>query len=362
MPDPLPDPPCLSAVVPGNSAASTPETNKNSSAGDSREPKPDPVLTPASAVFSQQHGEASDHLNASTMADDASSSTNNAESLGKNQEAAAETMTPKTDATPGTMSTTEAAPKKVVCKKHASKSKDKSKKKKKKAAESSSSDSDSDDDDESSTSDSSSSDSDSSDSDSSDSSDSDSRKKSKKKKKAKAKARAKKSKQKKKARKEESSSSEDDSDSEDESSYDDEKAKKAKLKAKKKAKKAKKLADAETENDGDEDAAETQTTRGTQRTRGGLRYRQRKLRQAGYIDPKLIAEQNAQLIQQQQRALQKAKAKKQKRASKVAYKRIDQCRSLPCFILFTTRLTTYFCAQLLMSFLQCGITLCTTIN
>ncbi|KMU91149.1 hypothetical protein CIHG_08898 [Coccidioides immitis H538.4] len=201
----------------------------------------------------------------------------NADGLEKKQEAGAETMTPKTDATPASLSTADNDSKKPLCKKHGVVHQIKSEKSKmkKKAADSSSSESESDDDSSSETSSSSSS-SDTSESDSDDSSDYDSHKKSKRKKKKRAKERSKKLKSKKKARKIETSSSEDDS--------------------------------------------------GLQ-LRGGMRPR-RKLRQTGYVDNKLLAEQTAQqaaLLQQQQRALQKAsKSKKQKRASKVAYKRIDQ--------------------------------------
>ncbi|EEP81400.1 conserved hypothetical protein [Uncinocarpus reesii 1704] len=326
MPDPQPASSPSNAPV--HSSSDKPGPNKGSSTGDSRDSGPDPVLTPSTASFTPSP-QPDSHLNTPNMPDEKSgSSGNNADGLEKKQEAGTETMTPKTDATPASLSTTDNAPKKSICKKHAAVhgSKSEKSKKKKKAVESSTSDSDSDDD--SSESSSSSSSSDSSDSDSEDSSDYDSHKKCKKKKKKRAKERAKKLKQKKKARKDETSTSEDDSDSDEDVSSEDEKAKKAKLRAKRKARKAKRLQEAETEDDGDVDAAETQI-RGTQRARGGLRgARGRKLKQAGYIDNKLLAEQTAQqaaLLQQQQRALQKAaRAKKQKRASKVAFKRIDQ--------------------------------------
>ncbi|WEW57032.1 hypothetical protein PRK78_002491 [Emydomyces testavorans] len=322
---------------PQRSSSDKPEGNNASSTSDSRDSGPDTVLTPSTASLSpspQPNGKVRGHSNTRNMPDENSgSSTNNADALEKKQEAGPATMTSKAEGTPSPLSTTENAPKKAICKKHGvahgCKS-EKSKKKKKKAADSSSSDSDTEDELSSTSLDSSSS-SDTSDSDSEDSSDYDSHKKSKKKKKKKAKQRAKKLKQKKKARKEETSASEDDTDSDEDDSSEDEKAKKAKRKARKKAKKVKKLQEAETEDDDEPDAGESHI-RGNQRTRGGLQLRsgirQRKLKQAGYIDNKLLAEQTAQqaaLLQQQQRALQKAaKAKKQKRASKVAYKRIDQ--------------------------------------
>ncbi|KAI2082552.1 guanine nucleotide exchange protein for ADP-robosylation factor [Ophidiomyces ophidiicola] len=339
MPDPAIDaaaaplPPALSTAASSSSSSSEP-------ASDSRDSTAGPLLTPFTASPPPSHHPNSDtaeHLHPSAMPDETTaSSTGNADGLEKKQEAGAETLTPKTEPTPCTLSGTENAPKKALCKKHnvvhGQKADKSSKKKKKKAAESSSSDSDSAADSSSSPSSSSSS-SDSSDSDSEDSSDYDAHKKSKKKKKKKrAKERARKLKQKKKAKKEESSTTETDSDSDDnDASSDDEKAKKARLRAKKKARKAKKLQEAETEDDGEADDGETQTRANRAKAALQLRssMRRAKLKQSGYIDKTLLAEQTAQqaaLLQQQQRALQKAaaKAKKQKRASKVAYKRIDQ--------------------------------------
>nr|KMM70876.1 hypothetical protein CPAG_07185 [Coccidioides posadasii RMSCC 3488] len=330
MPNPHPDP--------SLSSFDEPASNKNSSAGESRDSGPDPVLTPStvsSAPSSQPNGEVNGHLSQPNMPDEnASSPAANADGLEKKQEAGAESMTPKTDATPASLSTADNDSKKPLCKKHGVVHEIKSEKSKmkKKAADSSSSESESDDDSSSEASSSSSS-SDTSESDSDDSSDYDSHKKSKRKKKKKrAKERSKKLKSKKKARKIETSSSEDDSDSDEDVSSEDEKSKKSKARAKKKARKAKKLQEEETEDGGEVDEPETHS-RGAQRGRGGLQFRggmrpRRKLRQTGYVDNKLLAEQTAQqaaLLQQQQRALQKAsKSKKQKRASKVAYKRIDQ--------------------------------------
>jgi hypothetical protein len=235
----------------------------------------------------------------------------------------------------------EAAAKKA-CKKHTSvnctkpKPKKKKKKQKKRVEEAlSSSDDDTSDEEDEEESESSSSSSDSSDSDSSDSSDSDAKRKAKKKKK-KAKQRAKQLKEKKKkklarARKAAASTTEeDDSDSSDDdsSSADDEKAKRKQKKAKGK-RKSKKNQNSTEEDEGDGDTNEDEI-RAARRKLISLQLKNasnnsarmaRRRRVPGYV-PADGAPPVDPLNSQH-----KTKAKKSKRASKVAFKRVDQCES-----------------------------------
>jgi hypothetical protein len=233
----------------------------------------------------------------------------------------------------------EAAAKKA-CKKHISvnrakpKPKTKKKKQKKQRVEesSSSSDDESSDEEDEEESESSSSSSDSSDSESDDSSDSDAKKKAKKKKK-KAKKRAKQLKEKKKkklarARKAAASTEEDDdseSSDDDSTSAEDEKAKRKQKKAKGKRKSKKNQTSTE-EDEGDGDTNEDEIRAARRKlislqlknaSNNSARMARRVRRVPGYVPDGVppVDPLNSQ---------QKAKAKKNKRASKVAFKRVDQ--------------------------------------
>ncbi|PGG97394.1 hypothetical protein GX51_07364 [Blastomyces parvus] len=281
------------------SASTSSRTQKSSSDTDSRDPSTTPVFTPASASPSgspQQADNIQDEISLSTMADHAATSSGKADAAETKQEVesspvATSTKTELKSPPPAP----DSAPKKASCKKHtkvkskAQKKQKDNKKKSKKDRDSSSSESDS-----SSSSSSGSSSSDSSDSDS-ESSDSDSHKK--KKKRAKGKER-----KKTKARKQVVSSSEDESESEEEESEVEDKPtkKQKKAKAKKKARKARKSQEDETDDESDAEALEEQL-RATQQKLAALR-----------------------LKQTSQRSQLHTKSKKRKRASKVAFKRVDE--------------------------------------
>ncbi|EEQ31274.1 cylicin-1 [Microsporum canis CBS 113480] len=216
-------------------------------------------------------------------------------------------------------------------KKSSKKSKKKSKKKKKSkskknkvdtdssSSDSSSSDSDLDEEDDSS------SDSDSSDSDTSsesDSSDSEAdQKKLKKKKKKKAKERARRLKEKKKARARRQEETEDSSDSDDEDSSDADQTKKQKEKQKATKKLVKKLLKQQAELEEEEEDVNTTNNNGLTRDQKLAQLQQIQIRnmrrfRRGLVDPPPVDTTG----QRQARA----KAKKGKRASKVAFKRVDQ--------------------------------------
>ncbi|KAK2873584.1 hypothetical protein FQN49_002271 [Arthroderma sp. PD_2] len=254
----------------------------------------------------------------------------------KQKERPAENLAAKTDVNPSlaTDGTAAASKKQSACKKHtqarlksdkAKKSKQKKKKKKQhkkvetdsSSSDSSSSDSDSDDEDD--TSDSSSSDSDSSES---DSSDSDADQKKSRKKKKKAKERARRIKEKKKARARRQEETEDSTDSDDEDSSEEEQTKKQKEKqkaAKKRAKKLLRKQQAELEEEDDAEAINNGLVRDqklAQLQQLQLRAGRRRMARRGYVDPVAVDATT-------QRQL-KGKGKKKKRASKVAFKRVDQ--------------------------------------
>ncbi|KAM5447246.1 hypothetical protein MaudCBS49596_006008 [Microsporum audouinii] len=215
-------------------------------------------------------------------------------------------------------------------KKSSKKSKKKSKKKKKSkskknkvdtdssSSDSSSSDSDLDEEDDSS------SDSDSSDSDTSsesDSSDSEADQKKLKKKKKKAKERARRLKEKKKARARRQEETEDSSDSDDEDSSDADQTKKQKEKQKATKKLVKKLLKQQAELEEEEEDVNTTNNNGLTRDQKLAQLQQIQIRnmrrfRRGLVDPPPVDTTG----QRQARA----KAKKGKRASKVAFKRVDQ--------------------------------------
>ncbi|PGH33682.1 hypothetical protein GX50_03509 [[Emmonsia] crescens] len=273
-------------------------TQKSSSDTDSHDPSTTPVFTPSSPSPSSSPRQADniqDEILLPTMSDQVASSSGKADAAETKHEVegSLEATSSKTELK-SSPPAPEAAPKKTSCKKHASvkpkaQKKQKDKKKSKKAKDSSSSESD-----DSSSSSSSSSSSDSSDSDS-ESSESDSHKKKKKRAKEKEKKKA-------KARKQVSSSDKDDSESSEEESETDDKPtkKQKKAKAKKKAKKVRKVQEDESEEESDVENLEEQL-RATQQKLAALRMKH--------------SSQRTQL---------KNKSKKRKRASKVAFKRVDE--------------------------------------
>ncbi|OAX79786.1 hypothetical protein ACJ72_05891 [Emergomyces africanus] len=276
-------------------------TQKSGSDTDTRDTSTTPVYTPPSPSPSGsplQADNIQDDTLLSTMSEHVTSSSGKTDAAETKQEmeGSPEATSSKTELK-SSPAVPDSAPKKIPCKKHTgvkpkSQKKKKDKKKSKKAKCSSSSESD-----DSSSSSSSSSSSDSSDSDS-ESSESESDSHQKKKKRAKEKQKEKK---KAKARKQVSSSDNDDSETSEVDSEDDDKPtkKQKKAKAKKKAKKSRKPQEDESEEDDVEDLEEE------------LRATQQKL-------------QALRLKHSSQRTQLKIKSKKRKRASKVAFKRVDE--------------------------------------
>ncbi|EEH11708.1 conserved hypothetical protein [Histoplasma capsulatum G186AR] len=278
------------------SSPTTRTTQQSNSDSDSRDPSTTPVFTPSSPSPSgspRQTENIQDEILLHTMSDQVASSSGKTDAAQTKQDV---------DGSPETNAKTElklspappdSAPKKTSCKKHTSvkanaQKKQKDKKKSKKAKDSSSSDSD-----DSSSSSSSSSCSDSSDSDS-ESSDSDSHKKKKKRAKEKEKKKA-------KSRKQAPSDDDESESTEEESEPDDKHTKKQKkAKTKKKPKKSRKTQEDESEEESDVESLEEQL-RATQQKLAALR-----------------------LKQSSQRTQLKSKSKKRKRASKVAFKRVDE--------------------------------------
>ncbi|OJD10083.1 hypothetical protein AJ78_08761 [Emergomyces pasteurianus Ep9510] len=276
-------------------------TQKSGSDTDSRGTSTTPVYTPPSPSPSSSPRQADnipDDVLLSTMSEQVTSSSGKTDAAETKQEmeGSPEATSSKSELKSSPVAP-DSAPKKIPCKKHTGvkakpQKKQKDKKKSKKAKDSSSSESD---DSSSSSSSSSSSDSSDSDSDSSES-ESDSHKKKKKRSKEKEKKKA-------KARKQVSSSDNDDSETSEVESEDDDKPTKRqkKAKAKKKAKKSsRKPQEDESEEGNDVEDLEEQ-----------LRATQQKL-------------QALRLKHSSQRTQLKTKSKKRKRASKVAFKRVDE--------------------------------------
>ncbi|PGH00126.1 hypothetical protein AJ79_08309 [Helicocarpus griseus UAMH5409] len=303
------------------STSSARTTRKSSSDNDSRDPSTTPVLTPSSPSPSSSPRQADNNIQdeislSPTMAEQADSSFGQADAAETKQEVEGSSeTTPSKAELKSSPPAPDPATKKALCKKHPklkskAQKKKKDKKKSKKAKDSSSS-SESDD---SSSSSSDSSSSEACDSES-ESSDSDTYKKSRK--------RRNKEKEKKKAksRKQAASSSEDETEdtSEDESESDDKATKKQKkAKAKKKAKKARKnQEEEETEEETEAETLEEQL-RATQQKLLALRMkhsnsRSRRLRGSTQTTDKTAGTDS-----------QKSKAKKRKRGSKAAFKRVDE--------------------------------------
>ncbi|KAM5432030.1 hypothetical protein MferCBS31731_007700 [Microsporum ferrugineum] len=313
-------------------------TAASSSIDGSKRDTPAATLTPSTPSTSSA---VPDDANTASMAD-------KGDSLEiKQKDRTTETLAAKTDVnasltTDGTA--TAASRKQSACGKHSNthsksdkskksskKSKKKSKKKKSKSkknkvdtdsssSDSSSSDSDLDEEGDSS------SDSDSSDSDTSSESDSsdseaDQKKLKKKKKKKKAKERARQLKEKKKARARRQEETEDSSDSDDEDSSDADQTKKQKEKQKATKKLVKKLLKQQAELEEEEEEVNTTNNNGLTRDQKLAQLQQIQIRnmrrfRRGLVDPPPVDTTG----QRQARA----KAKKGKRASKVAFKRVDQ--------------------------------------
>jgi hypothetical protein len=312
-----------------SSAAVTTTTTaqKGNLDSEARDASSTPVLTPStpSPSGSPERGhDIGEELLLSNMTDPAEPSPSNSAGLDTRQDAevSGDNPTSKTEVK-STPSVPESSPKKGICKKH-NKPRNRRKvgeaeKPKKKAKESSSSESEGE---SSSSSSSSSSDSSSSESESSDSTE----EKQKRKRKAKARAKGLKEKKKARSRKPVSSEEEESSDGSDEEESTNEKASKhkAKTKAKKKAKKGRRRQDQESSEESEDEDPE-ERIRAAQQKLATLRLKQtmrsRRVRGGGFVqdrlggvDPRTAAQRNPP----------KVTLKKRKRASKVAFKRVDQ--------------------------------------
>lgn len=305
--------------------SSTAEIKKASSSGESRDTASTAALTPSSpslAASPYPDPPVEDDLTLEDMAEKID--TNDKGDLGNKQEVDPQTeaVTAKKEINNGKSLGTETACKKPHCTKHkcaVSKPEKSNKKKKKQKADSSSSSdsSSSDSDSDSSTSSSSSSSSDSSDTESISSEELELLKKLKKKK-EKAKRRAKKSKAK-KSRSRKAETSEETSDSDDEVSTDEDKARKRKAMKKKVKKLREAIESVDDDGDDDDEDAEDDQVHQSRRTTDQTGTRRQRLRYSQNKFPPL----NSRTPPAQQRTAAKAQAKK-KRASKVAFKRVDQ--------------------------------------
>jgi hypothetical protein len=306
-----------------SSATSTATTvQKGSLDVETRDASSTPVLTPSTPSPSgspERDHDIGEELLLSSMTDPAGSSPSNSDGLETRQDA--EVSGDKTEKPSAPVP--EPSTKKGICKKHNNprtrRKAGKAERSKKKSKESSSSESEGE---SSPNSSSSSSDSSSSESESSDTVD----EKQRRKRKAKARTKGLKEKKKSRSRKQVSSEEEESSDSSDEESSANEKARKlkTKIKAKKKAKKSRRQQDQESSEES-EDENNEEKIRAAQQQLVALRLKQsmrpRRIRGGGFVQDRMGG-------LDRQRNPPKVNVKKKKRASKVAFKRVDQRESI----------------------------------